>query len=48
VHFTHQVGDELHSALIEATKRGHAESVTSMAARMGQTTLPIASDWGCC
>jgi hypothetical protein len=48
VRFTHQVGDGLHSAIIKATKPGHAESATSTAAPVGRTTLPIASDSGCC
>jgi hypothetical protein len=48
MHFNHQIGNGLHSALIKANKPGQAESTTSMAARVGRTTLPIASDAGCC
>jgi hypothetical protein len=49
VAFTHQVGDGLHSAIIKATKPAGAESSTNVSAPDGgRTTLPLASDSGCC
>ena len=48
VTFTHQVGDGLHSAIIKATKPTDAQSSTSVATPAGRTTLPMASDSGCC
>ena len=48
VTFTHQVGDGLHSAIIKAAKPTDAESSTSVAAEVGRTTLPMASDSACC
>jgi arsenite methyltransferase len=42
------VGDGLQSAIIKATKPTHADPATSVAAPVGQTTLPMASDPGCC
>ncbi|HJT99574.1 MAG TPA: arsenite methyltransferase [Actinomycetes bacterium] len=47
VAFTHQVGDGLHSAIVKATKPTDAEA-TSAATPAGRTTLPMASDSGCC
>ena len=47
--FTHQVGDGLHSAIIKATKPAGADVATSVSAPDGgRTTLPLASDSGCC
>ncbi len=43
--FTHQVGDGLHSAVVRATKPVDADAATAPA---GRTTLPMASDSGCC
>jgi len=48
VAFTHRVGDGLHSAIIKATKPTDADPVTTMTAPAGRTTLPMASDSGCC
>jgi arsenite methyltransferase len=48
VSFTHQVGDGLHSATIKATKPTDAGSATTATAPAGRTTLPMASDSGCC
>jgi arsenite methyltransferase len=48
VAFTHQVGDGLHSAIIKATKPTDASAATAAAAPAGRTTLPMASDAGCC
>jgi ubiquinone/menaquinone biosynthesis C-methylase UbiE len=48
VAFTHQVGDGLHSAIIKATKPIDPPSATGTTAPVGRTTLPIASDSGCC
>jgi SAM-dependent methyltransferase len=49
VAFTHQVGDGLHSAIIKATKPAGADVATSVSAPDGgRTTLPLASDSGCC
>jgi SAM-dependent methyltransferase len=48
VAFTHQVGDGLHSAIIKATKPSDADAPISVAAPMGRTTLPMASDSACC
>jgi SAM-dependent methyltransferase len=46
--FTHQVGDGLHSAIIKATKPTDTHSSTSVTAPASRTTLPMASDSGCC
>jgi arsenite methyltransferase len=48
VAFTHQVGDGLHSAIITATKPTAADPATTATAPAGRTTLPMASDSGCC
>jgi arsenite methyltransferase len=48
VAFTHQVGDGLHSAIIKATKPIDADAATTATAAPGRTTLPMASDFGCC
>ena len=48
VAFTHQVGGGLHSAIIKATKPTDAESSTGVAAPVGRTTLPMASDSARC
>jgi hypothetical protein len=46
--FTYQVGDGLHSAIIKATKPTDAHSATAAIAAASRTTLPMASDSGCC
>jgi arsenite methyltransferase len=48
VTFTHQVGDGLHSAIIKATKPSEVDAAISVAAPVGRTTLPMASDSACC
>jgi arsenite methyltransferase len=48
VAFTHQVGDGLHSAIVKATKPSDADAPISVAAPVGRTTLPVASDSACC
>jgi SAM-dependent methyltransferase len=48
VAFTHQVGDGLHSAIIKATKPTATDLATTATAPVGLTTLPLASDSGCC
>jgi SAM-dependent methyltransferase len=48
VAFTHQVGDGLHSAIIKATKPTDADAATTTTTPVSRTTLPMASDSGCC
>jgi arsenite methyltransferase len=48
VAFTHQVGDGLHSAIIKATKATGAQSSATATGLADRTTLPMASDSGCC
>jgi SAM-dependent methyltransferase len=48
VSFSHQVGGGLHSAIIKATKPTDADAATTVSAPVGRTTLPMASDSGCC
>jgi hypothetical protein len=48
VAFTHQVGDGLHSAIIKAAKPTDADSAATATAQVGRSTLPTASDSGCC
>jgi arsenite methyltransferase len=48
VAFTHQVGDGLHSAIIKATKPTDAYAATTTTTPVSRTTLPMASDSGCC
>jgi arsenite methyltransferase len=48
VAYTHQVGDGLHSAIIKATKPSNADAVTTAATPVSRTSLPMASDSGCC
>ena len=48
VAFTHPVGDGLHSAIIKATKPTAADPATTVIAPAGRSTLPMASDSGCC
>jgi arsenite methyltransferase len=48
VAFTHQVGDGLHSAIIKATKPTDADAATTPTTPVSRTTLPMASDSGCC
>jgi arsenite methyltransferase len=47
VAFTHQVGDELHSAIIKATKPTSTDPVTTATTPVSRTTLPLASDSSC-
>jgi hypothetical protein len=46
--FTHQVGDGLHLAIIKATKPTNAHSFATVTVPASRTTLPLASDSGCC
>jgi arsenite methyltransferase len=48
VAFTHQVGDGLHSAIIRATRPTDADAATTTTTPVSRTTLPMASDSGCC
>ena len=48
VTFSHQVGDGLHSAIVKAIKPTDIDSATIAPAPLGRTTLPMASDSGCC
>jgi ubiquinone/menaquinone biosynthesis C-methylase UbiE len=48
VTFTHQVTEGLHSAIIKATKPTDADVATTATALAGRTTLPMATDSGCC
>jgi arsenite methyltransferase len=48
VAFTHQVGDGLHSAIIKATRPTDADAATATTTPVSRTTLPMASDSGCC
>jgi arsenite methyltransferase len=48
VAYTHQVGDGLHSAIIRATRPTDADPATAATTPVSRTTLPMASDSGCC
>jgi arsenite methyltransferase len=48
VTFTHQVGDGLHSAIIKATKPVDAKPAVGTTTPASRTTLPLASQPGCC
>jgi hypothetical protein len=48
VSFTHQVGDGLHSTIFKATKPTNTDPATTATTPASTTSLPLASDSGCC